>query len=193
MLSLFPKVAMMIAVSACVAPGADLVPGDRMPDIKVRELSGKTVALASEAPVSVLIFVSTQCPVSNDYNQRMIALYKEFAPKGVNFLFVNANHTENDETVATHQRQAGFPFPVRKDDGNKVADLLGATVTPEAYVVNAEGKLVYHGAIDDARNQARVTQQALRAAMEETLADTPVKNARMKALGCTIKRVAKGS
>jgi len=81
----------------------------------------------------------------------------------------------------------GFTFPVYKDSGN-VACLFNAQVTPETYVIDKQGIIRYHGAIDDAQNEARVKKQSLRAALDEILAGKAVAVAETKAFGCTVKR-----
>jgi len=67
---------------------------------------------------------------------------------------------------------------------------VGAAVTPEAYLLNAAGKLVYHGRIDNSRNGDAITSNDLRDAIDEMLAAKPVAKTEAKAFGCTIKRVA---
>ena len=70
----------------------------------VRDLSGTPVTITPGKKVTVVTFISTQCPISNDFNDRMSALYNEFSGKGVIFFFVNANSTEPASVVAEHAR-----------------------------------------------------------------------------------------
>lgn len=81
-------------------------------------------------------------------------------------------------------------FPILKDPGNKIADQLGATRTPEAYLVDANLKLVYHGRIDNSQKIEGVTSNDLRDAADEMLAGKPVTKTGGAAFGCTIKRVS---
>ena len=157
----------------------------------VRDPAGKDVTIAPGKDVTVVTFISTQCPISNDYNDRMSALYIAYSTKGVKFFFVNANSTEPAAVVAEHSKSAGFPFPVYKDQN--AADKLGAQTTPEAFVFDRTGKQLYQGYIDDARNEARVRNQGLRDAIEAALASKPVANPQTKAFGCTIKRARRSS
>ena len=168
--------------------------GGSLPEFSVTHLKGAPVSIsASASKVTVVIFISTKCPVSNRYNQRMIGLYREYEPKGVRFVFVNANQNEPPEEVAAHASQAEFPFTVFKDEGNLLADRLDAQATPEAYVIDAGGVLRYHGRVDDAQNPARVKEASLKLAIEDVLSGREVTNAETKAFGCTIKRVPKTS
>lgn len=143
--------------------------------------------------VTVMIFLSTVCPISNDYNDRMSALYRELSAKGVQWLAVNANQNEPWGEVDQHRQQAGYPFPVWKDRNNVVADKVGASVTPEVFVFDREGMLRYQGQIDDSRNPARTQAHGLKNAVEQLLAGQAVTKTQTKAFGCTIKRVRKSS
>ncbi len=137
----------------------------------------------------VLMFISTRCPVSNDYNERMARLYADYRDKGVAFIGINSNKEEDLEEIKTHAREHNFAFPILKDKNNVIADRLGATVTPEIYVLNSELELLYHGRIDDSRRESGVKTRDLRQALDEILAGKPVSVSRTKAFGCTIKRV----
>lgn len=140
----------------------------------------------------VVIFMAARCPVSLAYDQRMVALAKEFAPKGVQFIGINANHIEPAEEVSEHAKEKGIPFPVLKDEGNGVADAYDAKVTPEVFVVDSKFVLRYHGAIDDSQNEARVSKQYLRDALNAILAGKEPPTQETRAFGCTIKRVPQG-
>jgi peroxiredoxin len=163
--------------------------GSKVADFNVQDLDGKSVSFATlRGPITVVTFVSVQCPVSNGYNQRMIALYKDYAPKNVKFIFVNANRTESAADVRDHAKNVGFVFPVYKDAGNVLADRFDAQVTPESYVIDSTGIIRYHGSIDDSQNEARIRTRGLRLALDALLAGKPVEITETKAFGCTIKR-----
>jgi peroxiredoxin len=128
-------------------------------------------------------------PVSNAYNERMEALAKEYMPKGVRFIGVTSNKQESMAEVAQHSEKNGFDFTVVKDPNNVIADKWGAMVTPEAYVLDADGMLRYHGRIDDSQNPAGVKSQDLKAALDAVLDGRAPEKSETKAFGCTIKRV----
>ena len=166
--------------------------GSRVSDFSLTTLQGSPVRFSDlKGPVSVVMFIAVQCPVSNAYNERMNAIYKDYSAKGVKFIFVNANRTEPASDVAAHAREHQFAFTVYKDEDNVVADRLGATVTPEAFVIDSAGLIRYHGSLDDAQNVSRVTTQRLRNALDAVLAGKEPPQAETKAFGCTIKRVQK--
>lgn len=173
-------------VGGGVLAAAEVTTGTKVKPFELRDLAGKAVDVKPGAAVTVVTFISTRCPVSNGYNDRMISLYEAYSKKGVQFFFVNANSTEPVAEVKEHIGQAGYPFPVFKD--GTAAEALGAEFTPESFVLDKSGKLVYHGFIDDSKNTARVTNPALQNAIDATLAGKPVAEARTRAFGCTIKR-----
>jgi peroxiredoxin len=137
---------------------------------------------------TVILFTSTQCPISNAYNARMAELAKTYSTRNVRVIGINSNEAEAPAEIATHAKQNGFSFPVLKDAGNVVADRFDAQVTPEAYVIDAQGVLRYHGRIDDSRNSAGVTTRDLQAALDNVLAGKPVTTRQTVAFGCSIKR-----
>lgn len=143
--------------------------------------------------VTLVMFISVQCPVSNAYDDRMNELFKDYAAKGVKFIVLNANRTEPAAAVQEHAREHGFRFTVYKDENNVLADKFGATVTPETYVIDASGVIRYHGSIDDAQNVARVTTQRLRLALDAVLAGKEPPQTETKAFGCSIKRASKST
>jgi peroxiredoxin len=182
-----------LASSRALADGMKTVAiGDTIPDFKAEDLSGKEHTLASLRGKNgtVLIFISVQCPISNAYNERMEKLAQDYAAKGINLVGINSNATEPASAVKKHAAEHNFTFTIIKDKGNKIADQLGAEHTPEAYLLDANDKLLYHGRIDNQKDAGRVTANDLRDAIEATLAGQPVKKPTALAFGCTIKRAS---
>jgi len=137
---------------------------------------------------TVLIFIAVQCPVSNAYNERMEKLAEDYKAKGIAVIGINSNVAEDAAAVKAHAAEHKLAFPILKDPGNKIADKLGASVTPEAYFLDANNKLLYHGRIDNSRNPAQVETSDLRNALDAALGDKPIEKTEAKAFGCTIKR-----
>jgi peroxiredoxin len=138
---------------------------------------------------AILVFVSAQCPVVKQYNERISKFAADFAAKGVNVIGINSNHTESLEWVKSHAAE-NYKFPVLIDKGNVLADKLGANVTPEIFYLNEKNVLVYHGAVDNSRNGENITENYLRDAVEANLSGKPVARKTANAFGCSIKRVA---
>lgn len=168
--------------------------GGKVSDFTLTDVKGAPVQYSSLAgDVTVITFIATKCPVSNNYNERMKELYNDYSAKGVKFVFVNSNGSEPAAEVEEHARQHGFAFPVYKDENNIVADRFGAQVTPESFVLDKTGVIRYHGYIDDSQNPARIKSHGLRKALDALLTGANVETAQTKAFGCTIKRVKKAS
>ncbi|HEY7309668.1 MAG TPA: redoxin domain-containing protein [Gemmataceae bacterium] len=143
----------------------------------------------------VVVFLGTECPLSNQFLAVLADLHKEYKSKGVAFVGINANTQDGLERVAVHARKHEVPFPVVKDAGNKVADLFGARRTPEAFVLDGSGKILYQGRIDDQfgigySRPGKPTRRDLAEALDEVLAGKPVSVAKTKTAGCLIGRVA---
>jgi len=129
-----------------------------------------------------------QCPVSNAYNERMEKLAQDYKARGINVIGINSNVKEDAAAVKAHAAEHKFTFTILKDPGNKIADRLGASVTPEAYFLDANNKLLYHGRIDNARNADQIQTTDLRNALDAALAGKAIEKTEAKAFGCTIKR-----
>src|ERR1041385_2007144 len=156
-----------------------------LPDVDNKDRSLKSLAGKNG---TVLIFISVQCPVSNAYNDRMEKLAEDYQSKGIAVIGINSNVAEDAAAVKAHAAEHKISFPILKDPGNKIADRLGAAVTPEAYFIDANNKLLYHGRIDNARNAAQIESNDLRNALDAALAGKAVEKTEAKAFGCSIKR-----
>ena len=156
-----------------------------LPDVDGAQRSLKSLAGKNG---TVLIFIAVQCPVSNAYNERMAKLAEDYKAKGIAVVGINANVSEDAAAVKAHAQDHKLSFTILKDPGNKIADKLGASVTPEAYFLDANNKLLYHGRIDNARNAAQIETSDLRNALDAALNGKPVEKTEAKAFGCTIKR-----
>ncbi len=166
-------------------------PNFTLPNMNPREELPKEVTLydIKDKKAIVIMYIATRCPVSLDYDERMANLAKEYMPKGVMFIGINSNNIEPAAEVTEHAQKKGFIFPVLKDEGNKVADMYDAKVTPEVFVLDSNFVLRYHGRIDDSQNPQRVSQRDLKNALDAILAGRDPEVKETRAFGCTIKRV----
>ena len=164
---------------------------EKVPNFTLEDYTGKEHSLHDYLKHKgiVVMFIATQCPISNAYNERMADLYKSYTPKGIVFLGINSNKQESIEEITEHSKKHGFEFPVLKDWKNVIADKFDAMVTPEIYLIDSTGVLRYHGRIDDSRNLAKVSQHDLQDVLDAYLAGKPLPKRETKAFGCTIKRV----
>lgn len=155
----------------------------------LRTLGGQQerIVLANSKATAVF-FLSSVCPMSGDYSQRIASVHKEYSGKGVRLLLVNANDNETDAEVRNHASKSGLPSQLYRDKGAKVADLLKATVTPTVVLLDQKGDVRYFGAIDDSRTPDRVKRTFLRDAIEAVLQGKTVAVPHTRVLGCTIKQ-----
>jgi peroxiredoxin len=184
----------LCAVFAIVAATAALEAADEQKKVEnftLQDFNGVKHSLTDypKARAIVLMFISTECPVSNGYNARMSALYDDYKDRGIEFLGINSNKAESVEDIRSHAKKNNFQFTILKDPENKIADRLQASVTPEIFVLSSRLELLYQGRIDDNSRGTNITSQDLRKALDEILAGKAVSVSRTKAFGCTIKRV----
>ncbi len=183
--------------TACTAgdlPSAKIKVGEKMADFTLPVAGGgaqSLYGLEGKKAVAV-IFIATKCPYSNAFNEVMAKLAREYEAKGVAFVGINSNKTEPAADVAGHARSNNFSFPVLKDDGNVIADRLGAAVTPEVFLLDSTWTVRYHGALGNSASPttkaAEATDAEIRPAIEALLAGGAIARAETKAFGCTIKR-----
>ncbi|HBB97595.1 MAG TPA: hypothetical protein DC054_19615 [Blastocatellia bacterium] len=198
-ISLFVAALLIVALAAIAGSGRNATDlpappaiGAMIEDFKLPDADGAQHTLNSLKGKNgaVIIFIATRCPVSNGYNDRMEKLAEDYQSKGINVIGINSNSTEPASEVKSHAAEKHLTFAILKDDGNKIADRFGANHTPEAYVIDASGKLVYHGRIDNSQNTANISSNDLREALDAILAGKPIQKTTSVAFGCSIKRVS---
>jgi peroxiredoxin len=190
-----PVLACLLLPSLALPAAAD--PGRTVESFTLKDTAGKTWSLADlrDRKAVVVVFLGTECPISNGYLPRLAELSRQYEPKGVQFLAVNANRQDSPEAVAKHAQTSGIPFPVLKDGGNVVADRFRAERTPEAFVLDADHVVRYRGRIDDqlgvGYRRPHPTHNDLADALDAVLAGKPVAEAQTPVAGCRIGRVAR--
>lgn len=166
-------------------------------DVALTDAAGKPWSLAEQknSKVIVVVFLGTECPINNAYAPRLAELHKEYAPRGVLFVGINANCHDTPARVAGHAKEHGLPFHVLKDTAGTVADQFGARRTPETFLLDDARRIVYQGRIDDqfgiGYKRKEPTRRDLALALDEVLADKPVTVAKTTAAGCLIARATK--
>ncbi len=138
----------------------------------------------------VILFVSTQCPVSNAYNTRMASLFEKYGSEFA-FIGINSNKQEDIAEIKKHAADNKLNFVILKDSSNIIADKFEASVTPEVYVLNNNFNLLYHGRIDDSRREDKVEIHDLSNVLNSIKSGKEVSVKETKAFGCSIKRIRK--
>src|SRR5579872_2722654 len=132
----------LLVLLASAAPAAEAKPvavGAKAPDVaSLRDVRGnrRTLHGFKDNKALVLVFLGTECPVSNLYLPGLLALEKGYRPKGVQFLAVYPNEPEDLDRIAAHAFDRDLPFPAMKDVGQKLADALGVTRLPTVAVLD---------------------------------------------------------
>ncbi len=146
----------------------------------------------ADAPLLVLVQSCNHCPYVLAWEGRIDALQREYADRDVRIVAINSNDAEaysadSFERMVEHAREAGYTFDYLYDESQEIARVLGSERTPEAFVFDADRRLVYHGAVDDNRDEAQVTTHYLRDAIEAALAGETPPVADTPPVGCTVK------
>lgn len=141
----------------------------------------------------VLVFTCNGCPTVRVYDERMIALRRRNAPRGVQLVAINSNNpylspADTYPEMIKRARNAGYNFPYLQDEEGRVARMYGAVSTPHAFVFDRDRKLRYRGRIDDSRDPASVTSFDLERAVTDVLEGRPVEVPETQPFGCAIVR-----
>jgi peroxiredoxin len=163
----------------------------RVDNFILKDYNGKEHSLSDykDSKAIVIIFMATECPVSNAYNSRLENLFKQYNEKNIAYLGINSNKAESISRIKEHAEENGLTFTILKDEQNIIADKFEAFHTPEAYVLNGNFDILYHGRIDNSKNESEVASKDLENALDEILADKEVSKKETKAFGCSIKRI----
>lgn len=184
--------ALLLPTAAWALATGDAIP---MKDAKLQNVDGREISIAEIAGAkgTLVVFTCNHCPFAKAWESRIVALGNDYGKRGIGVVAINSNDPkvaadDGFEPMQQRAKEKGYEFPYAVDSTSDVARAFGATRTPEAFVFDASGKLVYHGAVDDnSEDPAAVQAHFLRDALEALLAGKPVSNAETKALGCSIK------
>jgi peroxiredoxin len=176
---------------------AQLKLGEKAPmaDAKMKSVDGQEVSIADVAGEkgTLVIFSCNHCPFVIAWESRIASIGNSYRKKGVGVIYINPNDPKQQPPDGYQQMQKrakdrGFEFPYVVDATSEVARAFGATRTPEAFLFDKDGRLVYHGTIDDNYQSAdNVKNHYLRDALEALLAGKDIELTQTKAVGCTIK------
>ena len=144
-----------------------------------------------KAAGTVLVFIRTDCPISNRYAPTLLRLCEHYQPLGVDFFLVYVDPHEDSESIRRHIQQYKFACPAIRDPSHRLVAECGATVTPEAVVFDSRHELVYRGRIDDlyadfGQSRTEATTHELADALEAVVSNQPVAVPFAKAVGCYI-------
>lgn len=145
-----------------------------------------------DAALLAIIQSCNHCPYVLAWEDRIIAIQRDYAARGVRIVAVNSNDPERKpedsyERMVAHADQMAFPFDYLHDADQSLAHALGAQRTPEVFLFDRDRRLVYHGAIDDSRDASAVEHHYFRDALDALLAGRAPQPAHSEPVGCTVK------
>ena len=169
--------------------------GEHPPEFTLPGVDGKDCSLASfkDKKAVVVIFTCNHCPYVQAYEERLISIQRDYGPKGVQLVAINANDgsgypEDSFDNMVKRAQKRGYNFPYLRDENQRVARAFGAEYTPEAFVLNSKFAVRYMGRIDDNwQHPDKVRSHTLREAIDAVLAHKKVENPITHAIGCTIK------
>jgi peroxiredoxin len=167
---------------------------DSAPAFTLLGTDGDTHSLSryADATALVLIQMCNHCPYAQAWEGRISAIQSDYAGRGVRVVAINSNdaiaHPEDSfSEMVTRAAAQGYTFDYLHDEDQSVARALGSERTPEVYLFDADRRLVYHGAVDDSRDDETVTAHYLRDALDAVLAGQAPPVTETQAVGCTVK------
>ena len=186
--------ALVLLAVAAVVIAEELAVGAKAPGFALTNaVDGKTVAFApGDGKLSVVVFTCNQCPYAKAFEDRIVALGRDYAKRGVTFYAIDSNDDaaysiESATEMKSRAQAKNYPFPYLKDGDSRIARAYGARVTPHIFVVDGKGVVRYRGYVDDSAKTEERQHTGLHDALESLLANKDVAVTATKAFGCTIK------
>ncbi len=168
--------------------------GAEAPPFDLPGVDGANHALSdySEFPALAVVWSCNHCPYVQAWEGRMKQIQSDYADRGFRLVAINSNDAraypeDSFEEMCGRAQEQGFNFAYLSDEDQSVVNAYGAERTPEVFLFDGDRRLVYHGAIDDSRNEDAVTTHYLRDAIDAVLAGHAPAVADTMPVGCTIK------
>ena len=178
---------------------SELPIGADMPkaDVKMKDISGKEISLKDAIGKNGLLvmFSCNTCPVVVNNQERTKEICKYALENNMGVILINSNEAQRDaedsyEAMKEYAKEQGYKWHYTVDQSSALADAFGARRTPENFLFNAAGKLVYHGAIDDNPSDASsVKRRHLKEAITELVSGKDITVKTSRSVGCGIKRL----
>lgn len=164
-------------------------------DVKMKSTQGSTVSIGEVKgnKGTLVIFTCNHCPFVIAWQDRMVELSNSYGKKGIGVIFINSNDPKVNagdgyEDMQKIAKKNGYQFPYAVDENSQIARHFGAKKTPDIFLFDANGKLVYHGAVDDnGRKPDQVKKTYLKDALDALLGGKEIAVKETKAVGCSIK------
>jgi peroxiredoxin len=177
--------------SSMVALGSQ-APDFQLPDVVTGKLASRKQLAGSKGMLAM--FICRHCPFVKHVQDELAKLGRDYKTSGIGIVAISANDEsefpeDRPEELAEMSKDLGFTFPYLFDESQDVARAYGAQCTPDFFLYDGSGKLVYRGQLDDSRpgNDIPVTGRDLRAALDALVGGTPISPEQRPSIGCNIK------
>jgi peroxiredoxin len=173
--------------------------GASIPDFTAKDSRGRSHSLSEigRDKVVVLVFVGVECPLAQLYAPRLVELASKYEPAGVVFLGIDSNRQDSNSEIGAYAQKHALSFPVLKDLRQRIANLVGATRTPQVVVLDRDRRIRYRGRIDDqfgflpndqrpSYRRAAPTRHDVVVALDSVLGHEPVLQPETAVAGCLI-------
>ena len=175
-------VALLLCGCSPTAPRAVVIDRAMLPSVASGDAS-------ATHRLTVLVFFSATCHCLSAHDERLVQLYRAYHPRGVDLFLVDSEARATPERDAAEAHRRGYPFPIVLDRGAKLANALGAEFASYSVVLDAEGRVRYHGGIDsDQRHLHEDAQLYVQNAIDDLLAGRSPRAEKGEALGCTLEK-----
>ena len=168
--------------------------GSEAPSFDLPGVDGGKHSLAdyADAPALAVIWSCNHCPYVQAWEGRMMAIQRDYADRGVRLVAVNSNDVarypeDSFEEMRARAERLGFNFDYLFDEDQTVARAYEPERTPEVFLFDRDRRLVYHGAIDDSRDEDLVQRHHLREALDAVLEGRQPAVTETPPVGCTMK------
>src|SRR5580704_1819417 len=189
----------IFAIAASFTNSNTLPIGSAIPkaNLKLKDVSGKEIMLndAKKENGLLVMFSCNTCPVVIANQSRTKEVCQYASDKKIGVVILNANEGDRDggnsfAAMQSYAHEQNYNWFYAVDKNSELADAFGANKTPECFLFDKNGKLVYHGAIDDSPgNPAKITRHHLAEAINEMSAGKEVSVKETRSIGCSISRV----
>jgi peroxiredoxin len=171
-----------------------LAVGDRAPGFRLPGTDGGEVTLEelAGAPAIVVAFWCNHCPYVRAWEDRFNDVARRYSRHGVATVAICANDAvaypaDAFDAMVVRAAEKGYVFAYARDDSQQVARAYGAERTPEVFVLDGEGQVAYHGAVDDDSDPDAASVTYLADALDAVLAGRAPRTPETRPVGCTIK------
>ena len=196
--------AVILAIVSVVAPRVDAADSGipsvnsvgrkleifQLTDFRGRDLTEKDFA---GSKFLVVAFLGVECPLAKLYSERLQKIQDSFGARGVTVIGVDANQQDSLSEMAAHARRHSMSFVFAKDNQQTTVAALGATRTPEVFLLDEHRAVRYHGRVDDQYGVGFVREKPVKndlvEAIESLLAGKAIASTHQPAPGCLIGRI----